>query len=95
MILQFDHGKITIVIIRKEIIVKITAGEFKARCLKLMGNVSKYHEEIIITKHGKPVAKLCPVNEAPEKSLSGYMKDMVTIHGDIINPIDEHWTVDE
>ena len=43
--------------------VKMPAGEFKAKCLKIMDQVKNYHEEIIITKHGKPVAKLVPVEE--------------------------------
>ncbi|MCX5905560.1 MAG: type II toxin-antitoxin system Phd/YefM family antitoxin, partial [Proteobacteria bacterium] len=38
--------------------VKMPAGEFKAKCLKIMDQVKNYHEEVIITKHGKPVAKL-------------------------------------
>ena len=37
---------------------KIAAGQFKAKCLKLMDNVYKNNEEVIITKYGKPIAKL-------------------------------------
>ena len=36
----------------------IKASEFKAKCLKLMDEVAETGEEIIITKNGKPVAKL-------------------------------------
>ena len=36
------------------------ASEFKAKCLKLMDEVAESGEEIIITKNGKPVAKLAP-----------------------------------
>jgi prevent-host-death family protein len=46
---------------RNKKMVKIPAGEFKAKCLKIMDQVKNYHEEIIITKHGKPVAKLVPI----------------------------------
>jgi len=49
--------------------VKIPAGEFKAKCLKIMDQVKNYHEEIIITKHGKPVAKLVPVEEKKAKQV--------------------------
>ncbi len=73
---------------------KIPAGEFKAKCLKLMDQVRDTGEELIITKHGKPVARLAPVAGAgPEKpkSLYGYMKGSVTILGDIIEPIDVEW----
>ena len=43
----------------------IKASEFKARCLKLMDEVAENGEEIIITKNGKPVAKLTAYRERP------------------------------
>ena len=35
---------------------EISAGEFKAKCLKLMNQVANTREPIIITKRGRPVA---------------------------------------
>ena len=52
----------------------IKASEFKAKCLKLMDEVAENGEEIVITKNGKPVAKLTalrsgqPVFLAPMKN---------------------------
>jgi prevent-host-death family protein len=67
---------------------EVPAGEFKARCLKLMDEVRATRRPIVITKRGKPVAKLVPVEEeAP--SLFGRMKGTVTIHGDIVGPIED------
>ncbi len=40
---------------------EIPAGEFKAKCLKLMDQVRESGKEIVITKRGKPVAKLVPL----------------------------------
>ena len=74
---------------------KIAAGEFKAKCLKLMDDVQKYHEDIIITKNGKPVAKLTSVEEDTPKPLYGFLKNSVVIKGDIIKPTGEKWNVDE
>lgn len=74
---------------------QIAAGKFKARCLKLMDEVNKFHTEIVITKHGKPVAKLIPCTRAVDKPLFGYMKGSVEITGDIIEPIEDHWYADE
>ena len=65
----------------------IPAGEFKARCLKLMDEVQRTGEELIITKRGKPVARLVPVTGNPP-SLFGCMKGSIEILGDIIEPID-------
>ena len=44
----------------------ITASEFKAKCLKLMDEVAQSGEEIVITKNGKPVAKLTAYRERPK-----------------------------
>ena len=41
---------------------KIAAGSFKTNCLALMDEVQSKHETIVITKRGKPVAKLVPVS---------------------------------
>jgi prevent-host-death family protein len=77
-----------------EKIMKLAAANFKAKCLKLMDYVNQSHEEVIITKHGKPVAKLVPYSQAPEKPLFGFMKGTVKVNGDIIASIDEEWEVD-
>ena len=42
---------------------KIAAGSFKVHCLAIMDEVQAKREAVIITKHGKPVAKLVPVNK--------------------------------
>lgn len=73
-----------------KMILEIPAGEFKARCLKLMDEVQATRRPLVITKRGKPVAKLVPVeDEVP--SLFGRLKGTVTIHGDIISPIEQDW----
>ena len=68
----------------------IAAGEFKAKCLKLMDEVQATGQEIVITKHGKPVAKLAPL-EKELPSLFGCMKGSIEILGDIIEPVDAGW----
>jgi prevent-host-death family protein len=47
----------------------IPAGRFKAQCLKLLDEVAETGETIVVTKRGKPVAKVEPVAEPP--SLAG------------------------
>ncbi len=69
----------------------IGAGEFKAKCLKLMDRVNKSHEEIVITKHGKPVARLVPAEPIETKPAFGFLKESITIYGDITEPVDEDW----
>jgi prevent-host-death family protein len=73
----------------------IAAADFKANCLRLMDEVAQQRRPIIITKRGKPVAKLVPVEEQEPKDLFGYMAGTAKICGDIINPIeDAGWTGD-
>src|SRR5271170_7693721 len=69
----------------------IPAAVFKAECLKLMDEVARTGQPIVITKHGKPVAQLVPVPAQPE-SLFGYMKDTLTIKGDIVSAVREDWS---
>jgi prevent-host-death family protein len=54
----YDHGNVTRVMsqARKE----ITATQFKARCLRLLDEVAETGETLVITKHGRPVARLEP-----------------------------------
>jgi prevent-host-death family protein len=73
----------------------VPAAEFKANCLRLMDEVAQQRRPIVITKRGKPVAKLVPVEQEPI-DLFGYMAGSAKICGDIINPIDDAgWTGDE
>lgn len=64
---------------------EINAAEFKAKCLKLLDEVASTHEPLIITKRGKPVAKLVPIDDDTLESMFGYMRGTVTILGDIID----------
>ena len=68
----------------------IKASEFKAKCLKLMDEVAENGEEIVITKNGKPVAKLTAFRK-PLESWFGRDRDILKINGDIISPIDVEW----
>lgn len=42
----------------------IQASRFKATCLALLDDVAETGREVVITKYGKPVAKLVPIDEA-------------------------------
>jgi len=62
------------------------AGEFKARCLKVMDQVQKTREPVIVTKRGKPVVKLFPADKAGN-DVFGCLKGVVKIVGDIESPV--------
>ena len=71
----------------------IPAAVFKAECLKLMDEVARTGRPIVITKHGRPVAQLAPVPAAPKSSF-GYMKNTLSIKGDVVAPTGEPWSAD-
>ena len=70
----------------------ISATEFKAKCLELMNTVNRTGEVIQITKHGKPLVQVGPIQQHPIKPLGrGFAKDEFEIVGDIVAPLDVIW----
>ncbi len=70
---------------------EISAAEFKAKCLKLMDEIARTRKSIVITKRGKPVAKLVPAEPEARKPLFGCMAGTVTYEGDLLAPLDVEW----
>ena len=68
----------------------IKASEFKATCLRLMDEVAESGEEIVITKNGRPTARLLPYRKR-FGDWFGADRDRIEIIGDIISPIDLEW----
>ena len=66
---------------------KIAAGEFKARCLTLMEDVRSTRQPLVITKRGKPVAKLVPADDDKDDFI-GRLEGVIRIVGDIESPIE-------
>ncbi len=70
---------------------EVPAGEFKTRCLQLIEEVRTGRSEIVITKRGRPVARLVPLQDLVVRPLYGYLKGSVTEIGDIVSPIGDDW----
>lgn len=73
----------------------ISAGQFKATCLQVMDTVKRTRQPVVITKRGKAVAKLVPIDELSPQPLFGLLKDSVSIHGDIVAPTGEVWDAEK
>lgn len=69
------------------------AGEFKAKCLKILDEVQRQRKQVTILKRGKPVARLVPIQER-SSSFIGSMKGTMDIVGDIVSPLDVRWDAD-
>ena len=72
---------------------KVSAAKFKATCLRLMDRVATTGEEIIITKHGTPVAKLVAARRRTKKqrTVHGCMKGTILYSA----PIEELYSTGE
>ena len=71
---------------------EIGASDFKARCLRLLDLVSETGVEYVVTKHGRPVAKVVPLDEP--RDLRGSVRVLVDDRdwfstADLVEPIDE------
>ena len=65
----------------------MAAGAFKAKCLQVMDEVQAKGISVLITKRGKAVARIVPVEEK-RRNIFEEMKEMVTaIHGEVDVPI--------
>lgn len=61
---------------------QIAAAKFKEQCLSLLEDVDP--DGIVITKRGKPIAKLIPLG-TDSASLIGSLRGKLTIKGDIVS----------
>jgi prevent-host-death family protein len=64
---------------------KMAAGVFKANCLAVMDEVQAKREAVLITKHGKPVAKLVPINTDTDE-IFNFLAGKGAIKGDVVSP---------
>jgi prevent-host-death family protein len=71
----------------------IPAAEFKTRCLELMDRVRETGVEYVVTKHGRPVAKLVPYVAPARRSLSGALKGTVLAYERPFDPIDGEYDI--
>jgi len=70
----------------------VSASDFKAQCLAMMDEVARTGDEIVITKHGKVVAKLvAPTTSVP--SAYGWMRGTIGAGANLIEPEDV-WNLD-
>jgi prevent-host-death family protein len=75
----------------------MAAGEFKAKCLAVMAEVNSTGRPVLVTKRGKPLARIVPSEEPAQQespeSIFGCLRHMGTIAGDIVSSefTDEEW----
>ncbi|MEK7405878.1 MAG: type II toxin-antitoxin system Phd/YefM family antitoxin [Acidobacteriota bacterium] len=69
----------------------VGASEFKAKCLRLLDEVAERGSSFLITKRGRPIARVLPVSPV-RKPLRGTWKGLVKVKGDIVYfGVGEEW----
>jgi prevent-host-death family protein len=71
---------------------RMAAGFFKVHCLAVMDEVQAKRESVVITKHGKPVAKLVPADQNAD-DIYNFLAGKGTMIADVVSPAipDEEW----
>ncbi len=60
-------------------------SEFKAKCIRVVKNVNRTRQPLVITLRGVPVARIEPLRNKGAKRALGTMKGSVKIKGDIVS----------
>lgn len=66
---------------------EMPAAKFRVRFFELLDEIAESEEEIVITKHGKPVARVVPFARKPVGSVAGCMAGTGLVVGDIVAPL--------
>ena len=64
-------------------------SQFKAHALKILDQVAKSREGIIITKRGKPLAQVMPYRNSDMNPKPGKLANYLVFEKDIVSPLDE------
>ncbi len=76
---------------------EINAAEFRTKCFKILDQVNTTHREIVITKRGKPIAKIVHIDQANQKEpLIGALAGTGRTLGDLTEPVTDSkdWEID-
>ena len=76
-----------------ESVKNVSASYFRAHCLDILDEVAKTGLPLIVTKRGKPLAKLVPLDSAEPPSLLGSVR--YKREQDLLSPATESWEVDQ
>jgi len=71
----------------------VGSAEFKARCLELIDHVRESRAEYVVTNHGRPVARLVPVERPAAAVFIGSMKGSVLGYDAPFDPMPGAWSI--
>jgi prevent-host-death family protein len=68
---------------------KMAISQFKAHALRVISQIAENHESMIITKRGKPLARILPYEETPSSPKPGRLANTLVFENDIVSPLGE------
>lgn len=75
---------------RKTIPNPVSSTQLKAHLSEVLDTVARERRTVVVTRHGREIARIVPARRKPER-LFGVARGCVTVHGDIVEPIDVEW----
>jgi len=73
----------------------VTTTELKARCAEIVNRVARTRTPVELTKRGRKIARIVPADGDAGSDLFGFAKGSITLHGDIVEPLDVAWEAAE
>ncbi len=74
---------------------EISAANFRTNCFKILDEVDKKHKEVVITKRGKPIAKLVHYDtDTLSDPLLGTLPNVGCTVSDLTAPFEDEWELD-
>jgi len=70
---------------------EVPASDLKVDWHHWLDQVSRGLSTVVVTRHGKPIAKLTPMEEGPSPELFGAVRGWVLDEGDIVSPVGVRW----
>ncbi len=77
-----------------ETAIHVGAAEFKTHCLELLNRVAVAGADYVVTRHGKPLARVAPFRPKGAASLFGALKGTVLAYDRPFDPVDGEWDSD-
>lgn len=74
---------------------QVSASDLKNAWHEHLERVSRARQEVVVTRYGRPIARLTPYEEPEARSgIFGSLAGSVTVHADLTAPLGEAWNAD-
>jgi prevent-host-death family protein len=73
----------------------VTTSELKARCAEIVSRVERQRTPVLLTRRGRPVARIVPIEESGVADLFGFARGSIAVVGDVVAPTGIAWEAAE